>query len=89
MGEVMASDSLGWPRMASDCYSLRDVEATPAQHACAHYRATLLSLCLAPPTGATFDVALRFLRECPWERLAAMREAVPNVPFQVMTTDDH
>jgi pyruvate carboxylase len=33
--------------------------------------------------GATFDVALRFLRECPWERLVEMREAVPNVPFQV------
>ena len=32
--------------------------------------------------GATFDVALRFLRECPWERLVEMREAVPNVPFQ-------
>ena len=34
--------------------------------------------------GATFDVCLRFLRECPWERLAAMREAVPNVPFQML-----
>ena len=34
--------------------------------------------------GATFDVCLRFLRECPWERLAAMREAVPNIPFQML-----
>jgi len=34
--------------------------------------------------GATFDVALRFLHECPWDRLAAMREAVPNVPFQML-----
>jgi len=34
--------------------------------------------------GATFDVALRFLRECPWERLVEMREAVPNVPFQML-----
>eukprot|EP00967_Tisochrysis_lutea_P115268 scaffold184539_cov27-Tisochrysis_lutea.AAC.2 len=33
--------------------------------------------------GATFDVCLRFLKECPWERLQMMREAVPNVPFQV------
>ena len=33
--------------------------------------------------GATFDVCLRFLHESPWERLALMREAVPNVPFQV------
>jgi pyruvate carboxylase len=29
--------------------------------------------------GATYDVALRFLHEDPWERLAAMREALPNV----------
>lgn len=34
--------------------------------------------------GATFDVALRFLRECPWDRLAAMREAVPDIPFQML-----
>lgn len=34
--------------------------------------------------GATFDVCLRFLRECPWERLAEMRERVPNVPFQML-----
>ena len=34
--------------------------------------------------GATFDVALRFLHECPWERLEKMRELVPNVPFQML-----
>jgi pyruvate carboxylase len=34
--------------------------------------------------GATFDVALRFLRECPWERLQMLREAVPNIPFQML-----
>lgn len=34
--------------------------------------------------GATFDVALRFLRECPWDRLAQMRELVPDVPFQML-----
>jgi pyruvate carboxylase len=34
--------------------------------------------------GATFDVALRFLRECPWERLERLREAVPNIPFQML-----
>jgi pyruvate carboxylase len=28
--------------------------------------------------GATFDVALRFLKEDPWERLALLRERVPN-----------
>jgi pyruvate carboxylase len=34
--------------------------------------------------GATFDVALRFLREDPWERLERLRELVPNVPFQML-----
>lgn len=34
--------------------------------------------------GATFDVAMRFLNECPWERLEQLREAVPNVPFQML-----
>jgi len=34
--------------------------------------------------GATFDVAMRFLNECPWERLEQLREATPNVPFQML-----
>jgi pyruvate carboxylase len=34
--------------------------------------------------GATFDVALRFLSEDPWERLAALREAVPNIGLQML-----
>ena len=34
--------------------------------------------------GATFDVAMRFLHECPWERLQEMRTLVPNVPFQML-----
>ncbi|NWG32137.1 MAG: pyruvate carboxylase [Rhodocyclaceae bacterium] len=34
--------------------------------------------------GATFDVAMRFLKEDPWERLARLREAVPNVLFQML-----
>ena len=34
--------------------------------------------------GATFDVAMRFLHECPWDRLEQMRELVPNVPFQML-----
>ncbi len=34
--------------------------------------------------GATFDVAMRFLHECPWDRLQRMRELVPNVPFQML-----
>ncbi len=34
--------------------------------------------------GATFDVAMRFLKEDPWDRLAAMRERVPNILLQML-----
>ncbi len=34
--------------------------------------------------GATFDVSMRFLRECPWERLHALREAMPNLLLQML-----
>jgi pyruvate carboxylase len=34
--------------------------------------------------GATYDVALRFLAEDPWERLARLREAVPNICLQML-----
>jgi len=34
--------------------------------------------------GATYDVALRFLSEDPWERLAALRQAMPNLPLQML-----
>ncbi|GLZ53621.1 pyruvate carboxylase [Actinomycetospora sp. NBRC 106378] len=34
--------------------------------------------------GATYDVALRFLAEDPWERLARLREAVPNLCLQML-----
>ncbi|MFC4786338.1 pyruvate carboxylase [Nocardioides sp. MAHUQ-72] len=34
--------------------------------------------------GATYDVALRFLAEDPWERLAALRQAVPNLCLQML-----
>lgn len=34
--------------------------------------------------GATYDVALRFLHEDPWDRLAELREAVPNVCLQML-----
>ncbi|MEE3452424.1 pyruvate carboxylase [Dialister sp.] len=35
--------------------------------------------------GATFDVAYRFLDESPWDRLRQMREAAPNILFQMLT----
>ena len=34
--------------------------------------------------GATFDVAMRFLKEDPWERLAQLRERIPNILFQML-----
>lgn len=34
--------------------------------------------------GATFDVAMRFLHECPWERLERLRAEIPHVPFQML-----
>lgn len=34
--------------------------------------------------GATYDVGLRFLREDPWERLAALREEIPNICLQML-----
>ncbi|SCU99605.1 LANO_0F02652g1_1 [Lachancea nothofagi CBS 11611] len=34
--------------------------------------------------GATFDVAMRFLHEDPWERLRILRKLVPNIPFQML-----
>jgi len=34
--------------------------------------------------GATFDVAMRFLREDPWQRLTQLRAAIPNILFQML-----
>lgn len=34
--------------------------------------------------GATFDTAMRFLREDPWERLRQLRERIPNICFQML-----
>ncbi len=34
--------------------------------------------------GATFDVCLRFLHENPWKRLRDLREAMPNILFQML-----
>ncbi|TWE08966.1 pyruvate carboxylase [Neobacillus bataviensis] len=34
--------------------------------------------------GATFDVAYRFLKEDPWDRLLTLREKIPNVLFQML-----
>lgn len=34
--------------------------------------------------GATFDVSYRFLKESPWDRLAQLREKIPNILFQML-----
>ncbi len=34
--------------------------------------------------GATFDTSMRFLKESPWERLAELRERIPNILFQML-----
>jgi pyruvate carboxylase len=34
--------------------------------------------------GATFDTAMRFLKESPWQRLVEMRQRVPNLLFQML-----
>ncbi len=52
-----------------------------AQHV-AHLTPELLSM--EAWGGATYDVALRFLSEDPWERLALLRAAMPNVPLQML-----
>jgi pyruvate carboxylase len=53
---------------------------------CADYTNTALAnaFSLEMWGGATFDVAMRFLHECPWERLESLREKVPDVPFQML-----
>ncbi|GAB3733292.1 pyruvate carboxylase [Nocardiopsis nanhaiensis] len=61
---------------------VRTQDLLAAAPAVAHTLPELLSLeCWG---GATYDVALRFLSEDPWERLAALREAVPNVALQML-----
>jgi pyruvate carboxylase len=34
--------------------------------------------------GATFDTAMRFLKEDPWDRLTRLREKIPNILFQML-----
>jgi pyruvate carboxylase len=34
--------------------------------------------------GATFDTSMRFLKECPWQRLSDLRAVIPNICFQML-----
>ncbi len=61
---------------------LRTFDMAAIAPAYAHGLPELLSLeCWG---GATFDVAMRFLKEDPWERLAQIRKQVPNILLQML-----
>lgn len=61
---------------------MRSHDLLTAASAYAHNMPQLLSLeCWG---GATFDVALRFLREDPWQRLHNLREQAPNLLLQML-----
>ncbi|MBY0527460.1 MAG: pyruvate carboxylase [Gemmataceae bacterium] len=50
-----------------------------------HYAAHLSGLfSLEMWGGATFDTSYRFLKESPWDRLAQLRERIPNILFQML-----
>jgi pyruvate carboxylase len=61
---------------------MRTIDLLHVAPAYAHLLPELLSLEMWG--GATFDTAMRFLREDPWERLARLREAIPNICFQML-----
>ncbi|PLB34402.1 pyruvate carboxylase [Aspergillus candidus] len=61
---------------------VRTIDLLNIAHETSHALANAYSLeCWG---GATFDVAMRFLYEDPWDRLRKMRKAVPNIPFQML-----
>ncbi|PWY63343.1 pyruvate carboxylase [Aspergillus eucalypticola CBS 122712] len=61
---------------------VRTIDLLNIAHETSHALANAYSLeCWG---GATFDVAMRFLYEDPWDRLRKLRKAVPNIPFQML-----
>jgi pyruvate carboxylase len=61
---------------------LRTVDMLRIAEATSYYGRELFSLEMWG--GATFDVAYRFLKECPWQRLVELREKIPNIMFQML-----
>ncbi|HEX3010901.1 MAG TPA: pyruvate carboxylase [Syntrophomonadaceae bacterium] len=61
---------------------VRTVDMLRIAEATAHLGKDLFSLEMWG--GATFDVAYRFLKESPWERLTELRERIPNIMFQML-----
>jgi pyruvate carboxylase len=61
---------------------MRTIDMIKITESLAHHHPNLFSLeCWG---GATFDVALRFLHECPWDRLRQLRKAAPNILLQML-----
>jgi len=61
---------------------VRTRDMTRIARATAHLAGDLFSIEMWG--GATFDVAYRFLKESPWERLELLRERIPNILFQML-----
>ena len=61
---------------------MRSYDMLAVADAYAHLASGLFSLEMWG--GATFDTSMRFLKECPWERLAELRTRVPNILFQML-----
>ncbi len=61
---------------------VRSYDMLAAADALAHRTPELFSLEMWG--GATFDTAMRFLNEDPWERLRQLRARVPNICFQML-----
>ncbi len=61
---------------------LRTFDMLQIAEAYAHLTPQLFSLEMWG--GATFDTAMRFLKESPWQRLTQMRERIPNLLFQML-----
>ena len=61
---------------------MRTFDLLAVSDAYAHYCSEMFSLEMWG--GATFDTSMRFLKECPWQRLVLMREKVPNILFQML-----
>ncbi|MEQ9642209.1 MAG: pyruvate carboxylase [Alphaproteobacteria bacterium] len=61
---------------------MRSYDMVQVADAYAHHLSGLFSMeCWG---GATFDVAMRFLNECPWTRLESLRAKAPNILFQML-----
>jgi pyruvate carboxylase len=61
---------------------MRSIDMLKVADAVAHRTPNLFSLEMWG--GATFDSAMRFLRESPWDRLRDLRAKIPNICFQML-----